>query len=377
MREMSRRILVAALVVILAAFVAAPAAGAAKTWKIGAILSTTGYYAALGGPEREAITALAEIINKKGGILGRKIEVIFEDDEGVPAKSAMLAKKLIYQDKVIGILGPSFTAGAMAAGPVCEQAGIPMIFMTPTKKVWVGKKYIFHVTPSSNLDAVVIAHWLAEKLKVKRVALLHGPSQYDQIVARLVARQVKKNPKLTLVAEEKWAKSDKDMTPYLLKIRRKKPDAIVIGGSAFGPAVAVRNMRDLKINIPIICTSGTAQGRFLELGGPAVNGVYVTSRLVYGNPLPEEKLIFEVIRKKYKVDPSSFHANGWDAMLVMAEAIKRGKGDPKKMRDAIENLKNFKGAIGTYNMSPKDHNGLTTEAVVMLQIKNQTWSVAK
>ncbi len=377
MREVSQKILVAVLVAALAMFVAAPAARAAKTWKIGAILSTTGYYAALGGPERDAITALAEIINKKGGILGRKIKVIFEDDEGVPAKSAMLAKKLIYQDKVIGIIGPSFTAGSMAAAPVCERAKIPMIFMTPTKKVWKGKKFIFHVTPSSNLDAVVIAHWLADKLKVKRVALLHGPSQYDQIVARLVARQIKKNPKLTLVAQEKWSKGDKDMTPYLLKIRRKKPQAIVIGGSAFGPAVAVRNMRDLKFNIPIICTSGTAQRRFLELGGPAVNGVYVTSRLVYGHPLPEEKMIFKVIRQKYKVEPSSFHANGWDALLVMAEAIKRGRGVPQKMRDAIEHLKNFKGAIGTYNMSPTDHNGLTTEAVVMLKIKNQNWSVAK
>ncbi len=377
MREVCRKLTVLMVALTLAAFLAAPAAQAAKTWKIGAILSTTGYYAALGGPERDAITALAGIINQRGGILGRKIQVIFEDDEGVPAKSAMLAKKLIYQDKVIGIIGPSFTAGAMAAGPVCEQAKIPMVFMTPTKRVWKGKKYIFHVTPSSNLDAVVIAHWLADRLKVKRVALLHGPSQYDMIVARLVARQVKKNPKLTLVAEEKWSKGDKDMTPYLLKIRRKKPQAIVIGGSAFGPAVAVRNMRDLKMNIPIICTSGTAQRRFLELGGKAVNGVYVTSRLVYGNPLPEEKLIFQVIRKMYKVDPSSFHANGWDAMLVMAEAIKRGRGNPVKMRDAIEGLKNFKGAIGTYNMSPKDHNGLTTEAVVMLKIKNQNWSVAK
>lgn len=377
MREVFRKCVVLIGVMSLAALCLAPAAQAAKTWKIGAILSTTGYYAALGGPERDAITALAEIINKKGGILGRKLQVIFEDDEGVPAKTAMLVKKLIYQDKVIGILGPTFTAGAMAAAPVCEQAKIPMIFMTPTKKVWKNRKFIFHVTPSSNLDAVVISRWLSDKLKAKRVALLHGPSQYDMIVARLVARQVKKNPKLTLVAEEKWNKSDKDMTPYLLKIRRKKPDAIVIGGSAFGPAVAVRNMRDLKMNIPIICTSGTAQGRFLALGGSAINGVYVTSRLVYGNPLPEEKMIFEVIRKKYKVDPSSFHANGWDALLVMAEAIKRGQGNPIKMRDAIENLKNFKGAIGTYNMSPKDHNGLTTEVVVMLQIKNQNWSVAK
>ncbi|MBW1796321.1 MAG: ABC transporter substrate-binding protein, partial [Deltaproteobacteria bacterium] len=286
---------------------------ASQIWKIGAILSTTGHYAPLGTPEKEAMTALVDKINSQGGILGKKVKIIFEDDEGLPAKSIMLAKKLIYQDKVIGIVGPSTTASSMAASTICEEAQIPMVFMTPTKKVTKGKKYIFHVTPSSNLDAIVITRLLADKLNVNRVAILHGSSQYDMIVARLVTKQTKANPKLELVTSEKWGKGDKDMTPYLLNIRRKNPEGLVICGSAFGPAVAIRNLRDLKMDIHIICSSGTAQRRFLELGGEKVNGVYVTSRLVYGNPLPEEKAIFETIKKLYNVEPSSFHANGWDA----------------------------------------------------------------
>jgi branched-chain amino acid transport system substrate-binding protein len=374
--EMKKRVVILLTFILVGLIAFIQTALAAETWRIGAIISTTGHYAPLGTAERQAMISLSAKINGQGGILGRKLEVLYEDDEGIPAKSAFLAKKLIYQEKVIGILGPSVTACAMAAAAVCEEAGISMIFMTPTKEVVGGKKYIFHVTPGSDLDAIFISRFIENKLKAKTVAILHGPSQYDMSVARLVTQEVKKNPKLELIASEKWSQDDKDMTPYLLNIRAKKPQALVIGGSAFGPAVAIRNIRDLKMDIPIICTSGTAQQEFLDLAGEAANGVYVTSRLQYGNPLPEEKDIFETIQREYKVLPSSFHANGWDALLVMAEVIKRGNGDPKSIRNALENLKNFKGAIGTYNISPTDHNGLTTECVVMLQIKNRMWAVA-
>lgn len=373
---MNRKVVVS-LTLILGGLIAfAQAAVATENWRIGVIISTTGHYAPLGSAEKQAMISLSSKINGRGGILGRKLELLYEDDEGVPAKTAFLAKKLIYQEKVIGILGPSVTACAMASAPVCEEAGIPMIFMTPTKKVTDGKKYVFHVTPGSDLDAMFITRFLKNRLRVKTVALLHGSAQYDMDVAKLVTEEIKKNPELELIASEKWSQDDKDMTPYLLKIRAKKPQALVIGGSAFGPAVVLRNARDLKIGIPIICTASAAQKEFLDLAGEAANGAYVTSRLQYSDPLPEERDIFETIQREYKVLPSSFHANGWDALLVMAEVIKRGKGEPKSMRDALENLKDFKGAIGTYNMSPKDHNGLTTECVVMLRIKKGTWAVA-
>lgn len=373
---MKRRVAVSLSLILVGLIAFVQTTEATDTWRIGVIISTTGHYAPLGSAEKQAMISLSAKINGQGGVLGRKLELLYEDDEGVPAKTAFLAKKLIYQEKVIGILGPSVTACAMASAPVCEEAGIPMIFMTPTKKVVDGKKYIFHVTPGSDLDAIFITRFLENRLKVKKVALLHGSAQYDMDVAKLVTEEIKKNPKLEFIASEKWSQDDKDMTPYLLKIRAKKPQALVIGGSAFGPAVALRNARDLKMGIPIICTAGAAQKEFLDLAGEAANGAYVTSRLQYSDPLPEERDIFETIQREYKVLPSSFHANGWDALLVMAEVIKRGKGDPKSMRDALENLKDFKGAIGTYNMSPKDHNGLTTECVVMLRIKKGTWAVA-
>ncbi len=373
---MKKRVFVSLTFILAGLIVSSQTGMAADNWRIGVIIPTTGHYAPFGTAEKQAMDSLAGKINGQGGILGRKLELLYEDDEGIPAKAGFLAKKLIYQEKVVGILGPAATGCAMAAAPVCEEAGIPMIFMTPTKKVVDGKKYIFHVTPGSDLDAIFISRFIENRLKVKTVALLHGSSQYDMDVARLVTEEINKNPKLKLVASEKWGQDDKDMTPYLLKIRAKKPQVLVIGGSTFGPAVVLRNARDLKIDIPFICTGGAAQQEFLQLAGEAANGAYVTSRLRYGDPLPEEREIFEAIQKEYKVLPSSFHANGWDALLVMAEAIKRGNGDPKSMRDALETLKGFKGAIGTYNMSPMDHNGLTTECIVMLRIKKGTWSVA-
>lgn len=376
MKEVMKKVLMAGVLFGVVVFGLSQGANAADVWKVGFLTATTGYYGALGQDVKDAVDLEAAKINAEGGILGKKIEIIFEDTEGNPAKAALLAKKLIHQEKVIGVVGPLFTGCGNAVAPVCEDAKIPQIFTSPDKKIWKGKKYVFHVTPSSELDAEVIAAYVGEKLKLHRVALLNGPTQYDVHVADCVARNIKANPETELVAREKWGQDDKDMTPYLLNIRKSKPDAIVIGGSSFHPAVATRNMRDLKMDIPIFCTSGASNKRFLELGGPAVNGVYVTSRLVYGNPLPEEKDLFEAVQKKFNRDPSTFHANGWDALLLMSEAIKRGQGDPKKMRDALENLKNFKGSIGTFNMSPTDHNGLSTEAIVMLRIKNQNWALA-
>ena len=108
-----------------------PRTFAADVWKVGVITSTTGYYAALGQEEKDAMILLLNKINEGGGILGKKVEIIFEDDEGNTAKAALLAKKLIYEDKVISILRPTFTGCCMAVVPVCENAQIPMIFMSP------------------------------------------------------------------------------------------------------------------------------------------------------------------------------------------------------------------------------------------------------
>jgi|SRR5271157_707025 len=353
-----------------AAFVILSSTHAVAVFKIGNITSTTGPYASMGVANTEGVYLLVDKINKAGGIYGEKIEVITEDHEGEASKALTIAKKMIYDDKVIAIIGPTTTAGLMAAARVCNEAKVPHIALAPRPTNEPVQKYTFQTVPDKTLDAEAIARFAVEDLKLKKLAILHDTNSYGTTGAESEIKVLQKLG-FSPVAVEKFMQADRDTTPTLIKIRNAGADGLIVWGTVNVPAVIARDMQKLGMKIPFIGSSGVLSLKFIELAGEAAEGCYTTSALNFGAPLPNEQDLFTLNKAKYNRDPSYFTALGYDAVLLFAKAFEIAKSkDPEKIRDALESIRNLPGSMGVYNMSPTDHTGLSYKDLKIIKIIN-------
>jgi branched-chain amino acid transport system substrate-binding protein len=337
-------------------------------YKLGAVTAGTGPYAAQGVSSNEGILLLLEKINNAGGINSEKIEVIIEDFEGEPSKALTLAKKLIYEDKVIGIIGASNTAGSMAVSRICNEAKVPHIQLAPKPSTEPWQKFTFQDVPDNDVDAEAIANFVTKELRLKKPAIIHDTNAYGTTGAESQVKIFEKMG-IKVVAVEKYKQEDRDLTASLLKIKNLGANCIIVWGTVNVPPIIARDMKKLDIKMPFVGSTGVLNPKFMELAGDAANGCYITSSLNFGAPLPSQQELFKLCRAKYNKDPNHFTALGYDAVLLFVKAIEVAKSkDPEKIRDALENIKNFPGAVGTYNMSPQDHMGLTYKDIKIVRI---------
>lgn len=345
----------------------------AKPYKVGVILSTTGSYAQMGGPEKDAIVYYMDKVNKDGGINGHPIDLIVEDDEGSPGKAQTLVRKLIDQDKVAAIIGPAFSTTCQAAVVVAEEKKVPLIFFSPTGKIAQGKKYIFYNVPDAALDAKAISQFMVKDIKVKTIGIIYDTTEYGKTATAEFEKAVADIPELKILAKEAYDPTDTDMSPQLLKIKNTSPDIIYIGGSGAGPARVLKSIKQVGYQGKVVGSSGVANDATIKNAGTAAEGIYISSRLNFGNPNEVEKALFDFVKEKNGGLPSSFHANGWDGALLLVNAMRTAGDDRDKIRDTLENTKGLQGVIGVYNMTPTNHNGLSLDAVKMVRIKDSHW----
>jgi branched-chain amino acid transport system substrate-binding protein len=345
-------------------------------FKVGVLMAATGAYAPLGGASKAGSLLGIDRFNEKGGFKGEKIEIIFEDYEGDPAKAITLGKKLIDQN-IIAILCGGNTVGTLAVRPLTEQAKIPQINVSPRSPVTaedlVVSKFYFQTVHENEVDAEKIGDYV-KGIGAKKAAILYDSNQYGTSGAMFQYDCFKKLG-IEVVLREKYQKGDRDLTPLLMPARRAGAEAIVVWGTLPTPAIIAKNIKDMGWKVPMIGAVGMGSPRMIELAGDAAEGVLFTSALRYGKPLPGEKVLIDAHQAKYGKVPSYFTALGWDASLLLIEAIKMtgGNKDPLKIRDALENIKGVEGACGIYNMSPTDHAGLSKDSLHIIQIKGGKW----
>ncbi len=352
-----------------------PAAESKAPILLGVILSTTGFVAQFGEEEKRAIQLAQEILNNSGGINGRKVELIFDDDEAQPAKTQILAKKDIEQG-VVAILGPTTTAASQVGAVEAERARVPMTFLTPATQIWKDKKYIFSIPVPNHIDAQSVSDYVAASFNVKKVAILHDANEYGTDGADKVAESLK-GKGLDIVARQKYQTTDTSVSSFLINIKNSGAEGLVIWGSLPVPSIALKEMKQMGMNIPVIGGSGLASPKLIELAGDAANGVIFTAALNHGAPLASEKEFVEKYSAKYGAPPTDMSAYGWDAFWTTVDAIKKGGAQRDKVRDELEYLKGYQGAIGAYNRSANDHNGLGAEASNMIKVADQKWTPIK
>jgi branched-chain amino acid transport system substrate-binding protein len=358
---------------------------AAGTIKIGGLFAVTGPASFLGEPEKKTLEMLVKETNDKGGINGQKLEAVIYDTGGDATKAVQLATKLIKDDKVSVIIGPSTTGESMAVIPVVEKEKIPLISCAAGIKITDPvKHWVFKTPANDHVAAEKIMNYMT-KQKQKTIALLtvtdgFGASGREQIKA------LAKQKGFTVVADEVYGPKDTDMTSQLTKIRGIKPDAIICWGTNPGPAVITKNVKQLGIKIPLYMSHGVASKKYIELAGAdAAEGVMLPAgKLAVYDVIAKSDVQYKLLKEydqNYKkmvgVEASTFGGYAYDAFLLAVNGIKKGGTTPDQLRNGIEQSSKLVSISGVFTMSAKDHNGLDLSAFEMVKIHKGDWTLLK
>jgi branched-chain amino acid transport system substrate-binding protein len=366
------------------AALAAPALAADPPIRVGSFLSATGPAAFLGDPEQKTLELYVEEINKAGGVLGRKLEVVVYDDAGDAEKARTFAKRLIERDKADLLIGGTTTGTTMAVVPLAEEAKIPFISLAGAVTIVEPVKAWVFKTPHTDRMACEKIYADVKKRRLTRVALISGAGGFDKSM-RAECLAVAKTQGIEIVADESYGAQDTDMTAQLTKIRNAAGlQAVVNAGFGNGPAIVTKNYRQLGLTVPLYQSHGVASKQFIDLAGPAAEGVRLpAAALLVAELLPEgdaQKPVVLAYKRAYearfKSEVSTFGGHAYDGLEIAVAAMKRaGSVDHAKLRDAIEATKGYVGTGGVVNLSATDHMGLDLSAFRMLEIRDGNWTL--
>ena len=359
------------------------ASGGATTGpiKIGAVLDITGAGASLGVPERETLEMLAKQVNASGGINGRQITLLIEDNQSTEDGAARAASKLLQTEKVSILLGASRTGPSLAMRPIAEQAKIPMISLAANEKIVRGSSWVFK---SAQNDKVVIEN-IVDDMAAKgfhNIAIARDASGFGEGVPEMFT-EVGKAAKINVVTVEKFAPDASLFTAQMVNLRKAKPDAAVIWGIPPAASLAQVAYRQLGIKVPVYQSHGIGNQVFLDSSGASADGLLASlGRMLVADQLsaddPQYKVITQFIKDytaAYGKSPSTFAGHAYDGFTLAVNALKAAGTDPAKLRDSLEGVSGWPGISGVFTMTPTDHSGLSKDALVMVTVDSGKWKL--
>jgi branched-chain amino acid transport system substrate-binding protein len=376
---------------ILCLLLIASSAMAADTIKLGAFFDLSGRAAFIGTPTKLVAEMVVDKINSEGGINGKMLELEIADTEADPAKTASIAKKYIYKDKVVAIIGPTLTDTGMNVKKVVDKGQIPIFMTVGGDPVIMGGKFgpykwVFKSPQRSSIAVERMFIYLKNK-GLTKVALLSAADGFGKDGARWMDKLAPKYG-IEIVARESFGTRDTDMTVQLTKVKSSNPQALLAW--TIGPAgsIIAKNKAQLGIDLPLFQCHGLPDPKYIELAGAASEGDRMpATKLMVADELsdsdPQKPIIQEFIKlykekgydKQFPINTHSGYA--WDAIMIVANAIKKVGTDAEALRAEIEATKNYVGISGTYNISAEDHNGLDVNSMVMVQVKNGKFVLAE
>jgi len=367
---------------------AEPDAGAAsgEPIKIGAVVSLTGTYAGLGDPEKKTIEMEVARINEAGGINGRQVEVIFEDDATDEAKAVAAASKLIEQDGVIAIIGATGSGQTMAIRGDVDRAGIPQVSMAGATVITSQFDPLVFQTPWSNNIVVPFELNAMKSQGITRIGLISDSGGFGKDGREVVLAEAEKLG-MEVVSDQTFNPGDTDMTAQLTKIKNSDAQTLLVFTAGKEASTVVKNAKELGITLPVYGSHGNARREFIEGAGDAAEGFrFAAGKILvpeaYGEGTEGYQVATDFIGRYTEAfgdAPSTFAGHAFDALYLITEAAKRVEGEltPAALRDEIEKTAGFVGIGGTFGFSPTDHNGLTEQDLSLYEIKNGEWTVVQ
>jgi len=384
---MKHRYTLSAIVTGLA--LAAATAAAQAQIKIGVVTSNTGPVALIGIPQKNSVALLPNEIG------GQKVEYIAYDDGSDPTATVTAVKKLITEDKVDAIVGPSSSPNAMAVLDFIAEAKMPLLAPVGTIAIVLPmddkRRWVFKTTQNDGLVAnALIKHMVAHN--VKTLGFIGTGDTFGETWHKVMTDLLSKTD-IKIVANERFKRPDTSVTGQALRVLAAKPDAVLVAAPG-GPAVLPEaTLVDMNYKGTIYQTHGAALNEFIKLGGKKVEGTILGgSVMLVPNDIPDsnpaKKVALDYInayKQRYGNEPATFGGNMYDAGLLLQRAIpdalKAAKPGTTEfrvaLRDALEKVKELPGTQGIYNMTAEDHSGFDERGVELVTVKDGKWALAK
>jgi len=317
--------------------------------RIGEYSAMTGTTATFGQSTHRGLMMAVDEINAAGGVLGRKIRLLTEDTQSKPEEAAMAVTKLITRDRVKAVIGEVSSSRSLAAAPICQANGIPMVSNASTNPE-VTKKgdYIFRVCYIDPFQGDVMARFVYNSLGLRKVAILKdikndysvGLAQYFEETFLALGGEV--------VATQAYSEGDIDFKAQLTALKGAGPEAVIVPGYYTEAALVVKQARELNMTMPFVGGDGWDSAKLVEIGGPSMNNTYFSTAYTADDP---DSVVQNFVRKYstlYNDKPDAFAALGYDAGLILFDAIRRaGSVEGANIRDALKATQGFRGVTGT------------------------------
>lgn len=369
MRALSFRSLWIAAAVVAASAQAAPA----QSIKIGMFGPLTGDAAAMGSSAKEAIELAIKEKNDAGGIRGKKIEAIYGDDAGKPEEAVNIAKRLISRDEALITIGSISSPASLAASQVSRQSETPQIVIAGTAQriTTQGNKWVFRAPVPDTKLVSDLADFINEKFpKIKKFAFLYVNDDFGRGGFEAFKAAGQKHG-FEIVAEERYTRGDIDFTAQLGRIKASPAQALVEWSRYAEGALVAKQFAQMGLNLVRFGADGVASPKYIELGGPAVNGVYFTAHFspATGADIPAARVFMEKYQKAFGRVPDMYASEGYDAATLAMMAIeKAGKEDRAAIRDALAGI-SFESTRGPFKFDQKGDPLLITHVVKIVDGK--------
>lgn len=336
---------------------------------VGEYGSLTGTTATFGISTRNGVDMAKDELNRAGGVLGKQVRVIVEDDQGKPEEAQTVVTKLINKDRVVAVLGEVASSRSLAAAPVCQQNHVPMITPSSTNpRVTQIGDFIFRVCFIDPFQGLVMAKFASNTLKISKVAILRDIKNDYSVGLAAVFQENFEKMGGKIVGDESYSEGDTDFSAQLTSIKSKNPQAIYVPGYYTEVGLVARQSRKLGITVPLMGGDGWDSPRLWEIGGEALNDCYFSNHYSVDDPSPAIQKFVSEYKQRFNETPDALAALGYDAANILFDAFRRANTtDPEKVREALTQTKDFPGVTGKITI---DENRNAVKPAVVLRVKD-------
>lgn len=365
---------------ILPAVLAPEVAEAADDILIGNASSLTGTAAQYGISTYEGLEVAMEEINAAGGILGKKIQILKGDDSGDPRQAVNVVQKFITKDKVLVIIGSELTGPMRVTAPISNNAGMVQFTASATGAgLTDNMPFIFRNALPEAYSIPFVVEAAKKKFKLGSVVVIYSYNLDYSVDLTKIYEKALAGAGIKIQDKISYAEGDIDFSAQVSKLKALKPEAVIMTGYYQESAQLMIEMRKQGINCPILGSNGFNDPKILDLAGKAMEGSVWASGYFPENPDPKVRKFVAKVQEKYKKKPNQFHAQAYDALWIIAEAIKKAgvtESTPEnrvKIRDAMYTISNFPGVSGTHTF--RTGKGDAEKSVFILTIKDGKYAL--
>ena len=376
------------LAVVAALAAGTVAASAQDTIKIGSSLGLTGYGSLTDGHWRDGLAVAIEAVNKQGGVLGKKLELVTEDNKSTPQQAVVVYRKMMSEDKVVAFDSGCISAGNFAAASFVTKAKLPMFLCSILPRQPEEVKWAFQFLPPPKYEVDTRYEYLKEKTQVRKIGLLADPSPYVTLM-KGIAEKTAAEYGLEVVASETYQQDDSDFSVQIGRINAAGSGAVIMLGQGNAVVTAANNIRSLGL------TKMMMLGSIQELDIHLAAGKVLGDQYMAPSPLiqlasddmsiltdPKARAVAEpfvkAMKDKYGRTDNAQASRAWDSLMMMVAAMKKANTtEGEAVRDAFEKLGPYLGAGASYDFTTERHIGITTNPYVLVSVKNDKLAVRK